>query len=202
MRINELIVESNNLDEISLAGIGKGLGKAATGIGKTVGATIGGAGALGSAVKAGYQAGKAGARQSILGKGSSSSNAAPDDQQPVTTPTTSQQAAGGTAPNQSSADQLKQQLDVAYQQGQRHASQQPASTGSAPAAARPVAAAPTLKAPPVALGNLDSFKKSYSSLDPAEREQLKKDLEVIDDQDRLATGTNESLDDIIKLARS
>lgn len=182
MRINELIVESNNLDEISLAGIGKGLGKAATGIGKTVGATIGGAGALGSAVKAGYQAGKTGARQSILGKGSPSSNAAPD--------------------NQSTATPQAVTTPVAQQPTVTPATAPTAAPTSQQAAARPVTAAPTLKAPPVLPGNLDSFKKSYSSLDPAEREQLKKDLEVIDDQDRLATGTNESLDDIIKLARS
>jgi hypothetical protein len=147
------------------------------------GGANGSAGTAGAAVADGYlsgsQAGKAGARQSILGKGSPISNTAPDDQ--------------STATPQAVTTPVAQQPTVT-----------PATTTptSQPVAARPVTTAPTLKAPPVAPGNLDSFKKSYSSLDPAEREQLKKDLEVIDDQDRLATGTNESLDDIIKLARS
>jgi hypothetical protein len=51
--------------------------------------------------------------------------------------------------------------------------------------------APQLKSPPVA-GNLESIKKAYAMLDAAERAELKKQLEIIDDQDRLASGTNES----------
>jgi hypothetical protein len=59
MRINELIVESQQIDEISLAGIGKGIGKAANMAGKAVGGAVGGTVAaakqFGSGVKQGYQ---------------------------------------------------------------------------------------------------------------------------------------------------
>lgn len=59
MRINELIVESQQIDEISLAGIGKGIGKAANVAGKAVGGAVGGTVAaakqFGSGVKQGYQ---------------------------------------------------------------------------------------------------------------------------------------------------
>jgi hypothetical protein len=51
--------------------------------------------------------------------------------------------------------------------------------------------APQLKSPPVA-GNIESIKKAYAMLDAAERAELKNQLEIIDDQDRLASGTNES----------
>jgi hypothetical protein len=50
---------------------------------------------------------------------------------------------------------------------------------------------PQLKSPPVA-GNVESIKKAYAMLDAAERAELKNQLEIIDDQDRLASGTNES----------
>ncbi len=50
---------------------------------------------------------------------------------------------------------------------------------------------PELKAPPVA-GNIGAITKAYSILDPKEREELRKQLDIIDDQDRLASGTNES----------
>jgi hypothetical protein len=59
MRINELIVESQQIDEISLAGIGKGIGKAANVAGRAVGGAVGGTVAaakqFGSGVKQGYQ---------------------------------------------------------------------------------------------------------------------------------------------------
>jgi hypothetical protein len=40
---------------------------------------------------------------------------------------------------------------------------------------------------------LDGFKKMYSTLDPKERAALRDQLDIIDDQDRLASGTNESI---------
>jgi hypothetical protein len=62
MKINELFEQQQ--DE----GIGSTLGKVAGGIGKAVGGAVGGARAIGSAAKAGYKAGSAGAQQSILGQ--------------------------------------------------------------------------------------------------------------------------------------
>jgi hypothetical protein len=96
MRINELIVESQQIDEISLAGIGKGIGKAANMAGKAVGGAVGGTVAaakqFGSGVKQGYQ----GASDTVGGTQSSSS--APTSG--GTTPATggSAPATGGTAP--------------------------------------------------------------------------------------------------------
>ena len=58
MRINELLVEEQ-VDEISLAGIGRGIGKAVGGVAKGVGAVAGGIAGIPGAVKKGFQAGKA-----------------------------------------------------------------------------------------------------------------------------------------------
>jgi hypothetical protein len=87
---------------------------------------------------------------------------------------------------------------VAAQQGKSFSGNKPTETPpeptkSAEPAAKPTAAptAPTLKSPPIA-GNLGAITKAYSMLDPNERAELKKQLEIIDDQDRLASGTNES----------
>jgi hypothetical protein len=92
---------------------------------------------------------------------------------------------------------------VAAQQG-RTARPQVEPTGSAdpePAAPEqpaPQATAPTKPvAPPTMTGptptTLDGFKKMYSTLDPKERAALRDQLDIIDDQDRLASGTNESI---------
>lgn len=62
MKINDLF--ETQQDE----GIGSALGKVAGGIGKAVGGAVGGARAIGSAAKAGYKAGSAGAQKSILGQ--------------------------------------------------------------------------------------------------------------------------------------
>jgi hypothetical protein len=62
MKITDLVEEQQ--DE----GIGSAIGKVAGGIGNAVGGAIGGAKAIGSAAKAGYQAGSARAQQSILGQ--------------------------------------------------------------------------------------------------------------------------------------
>ena len=58
MRINELLVE-DQVDEISLSGIGRGIGKAVGGVAQGVGAVAGGIAGIPSAVKKGFQAGKA-----------------------------------------------------------------------------------------------------------------------------------------------
>jgi len=59
MKINEILVESQQLDEGPILNkIGTGIGKVAGGVGKAVGAVAGGIAGLGSAIKKGYQAGK------------------------------------------------------------------------------------------------------------------------------------------------
>jgi hypothetical protein len=55
MRINDLIVESNNLDEISLAGVGQGIARGLGGIAKGAGMVSG----LGAGMKRAYAQGKA-----------------------------------------------------------------------------------------------------------------------------------------------
>lgn len=55
MRVNDLIVESQQLDELTAADIGRGVGKVARG----VGAVAGGVAGVGTALKKGYQSGKA-----------------------------------------------------------------------------------------------------------------------------------------------
>jgi hypothetical protein len=90
---------------------------------------------------------------------------------------------------------------VAAQQGKTArpgASTQPAANAqpdpeqsAPPANAGNPVTTPQLKSPPVA-GNVESIKKAYAMLDAAERAELKNQLEIIDDQDRLASGTNES----------
>jgi hypothetical protein len=69
-----------------------------------------------------------------------------------------------------------------------------AAVSSTPAAATSATAAKPLPAadPGPAMNN-SQLLKSYEMMTPAQRAQLIKDFEIIDDRDRLATGTNESL---------
>lgn len=214
MRINELIVESQQIDEISLAGIGKGIGKAANVAGKAVGGAVGGTVAaakqFGQGVKQGYQGSKAtvgGATaptQAATGAPTTGSTTTAPTQAATSAPTTS--AAPAPAANQTAVkrnpnnpDDLGFGFDVdtglpLKSQAEKNANIAKADAAAAQAsttASQPTSPAP-LKAPPVAPGGLDGIKKAYSTLDPNEKQQLKKDLEVIDDQDRLASGTNES----------
>lgn len=84
---------------------------------------------------------------------------------------------------------------VAAQKGrslpQKSAQIEPTLEPEQPAASTPAPTAPEIKAPPVS-GNIAAIVKAYSILDAKEREELKKQLEIVDDQERLATGTNES----------
>ena len=208
MRINELIVESQQIDEISLAGIGKGIGKAANVAGKAVGGAVGGTVAaakqFGQGVKQGYQGSKA-----TVGGGTdpaTSGTATAPTQSATSAPTTS--AAPAPAANQpavkrnpNNPDDLGFGFDVdtglpLKSQAEKDANIAKADAAEKAAAAQqqtaPAASPAPLKAPPAAPGGLDGIKKAYSTLDPNEKQQLKKDLEVIDDQDRLASGTNES----------
>jgi hypothetical protein len=63
-------------------------------------------------------------------------------------------------------------------------------TLDAPAAAAP-ASAPTNVA--AIAGGAEGIKKWYQSASPEDRQSFKSEIEVIDDQDRLASGTNESV---------
>ena len=68
--------------------------------------------------------------------------------------------------------------------------EQPATPTPAAAPSTP-ASAPSMSGP--APTTLDGFKKMYATLDPKERAALRDQLDIIDDQDRLASGTNESI---------
>jgi hypothetical protein len=59
MRINDLLTENQQLDEGPLGTVGKAIGKGVGGLAKGVGAVAGGVAGLGSALKKGYQSGKA-----------------------------------------------------------------------------------------------------------------------------------------------
>jgi len=59
MRIHEILIESQQLDEGPLGAIGRGIGKVVGGVAKGVGAIAGGVVGAGTALKKGYQSGKA-----------------------------------------------------------------------------------------------------------------------------------------------
>ena len=59
MRINEILTESQQLDEGPLGAIGRGIGKVVGGAAKGIGAIAGGVVGAGTALKKGYQSGKA-----------------------------------------------------------------------------------------------------------------------------------------------
>ena len=68
-------------------------------------------------------------------------------------------------------------------------------TGSTPAAPAKSAATPASTPSNVAAvaGGAEGIKKWYQSASPEDRQAFKNELEIIDDQDRLASGTNESV---------
>ena len=59
-----------------------------------------------------------------------------------------------------------------------------AATATEPAAGKSATTAPAM--------DTDQILKSYEMMTPEQRKQLIKNLEIIDDRDRLATGTNEN----------
>ena len=59
MRIHEILIESQQLDEGPLGAIGRGIGKVVGGAAKGIGAVVGGVVGAGTALKKGYQSGKA-----------------------------------------------------------------------------------------------------------------------------------------------
>ena len=70
------------------------------------------------------------------------------------------------------------------------APEQPSAPTPQAAPTKPASAPPMAGPAPT---TLDGFKKMYSTLDPKERAALRDQLDIIDDQDRLASGTNESI---------
>lgn len=72
---------------------------------------------------------------------------------------------------------------------------QPAAQG-APVAAQPAAVAPKQTPNTASIApqsaTVDQFKKLYQNMDSAERQNIRNQLDIIDDQLRLASGTNES----------
>jgi hypothetical protein len=105
MRINDLIVESNNLDEISLAGVGKGIARGLGGIAKGAGMVSG----LGAGMKRAYAQGKA-----------TSASAVSNRQRPVTQQKPAQQVPGTQSTNPASlraqATNLNMQADALEKQ--------------------------------------------------------------------------------------
>jgi hypothetical protein len=96
MKINEILVESTQLDEGPFSDVAKkvgtGVGKAVGGVAKGVGAVAGGIAGIGKAVKKGYQAGKA----TVAGDDEADDTAG--QSQPAGT--RAPQASTGTAPSQ------------------------------------------------------------------------------------------------------
>lgn len=83
MRINELILEKQELDEISLSQVGSAIGKGATAIGKGIGGAAGGAVQAGKNFWQGMKAGYAGAQQSVAGQPEPAAPAAAPQTQPA-----------------------------------------------------------------------------------------------------------------------
>lgn len=118
MKINELLVESEQLDELSLKGLGTGLGKA---VGGVAGGIAQGAKNIWSGMKQGY----AGAQQALAPDDSDASGTAPTTggtapatTQPATGGTSTPAAGGSQAPAGGTTDQLTTALGFTPQTGQ------------------------------------------------------------------------------------
>jgi hypothetical protein len=100
MKINEILVESTQLDEGPFSDVAKkvgtGVGKAVGGVAKGVGAVAGGIAGIGKAVKKGYQAGKA----TVAGDDEADDTAGQSQPAGTRAPQASQQASTGNAPSQ------------------------------------------------------------------------------------------------------
>jgi hypothetical protein len=127
MKINELLVESEQLDELSLKGLGTGLGKA---VGGVAGGIAQGAKNIWSGMKQGY----AGAQQALAPDDSDASGTAPTTggtptpaatppatggtSTPATSGTSTPATGGGQAPAGGTTDQLTTALGFTPQTGQ------------------------------------------------------------------------------------
>ena len=92
MRINEILTESHQLDEGPLGAIGRGIGKVVGGAAKGIGAIAGGVVGAGTALKKGYQSGKA-----VVGDDPDPNAGKPGYTPPAEAPTAAPTAAGGAA---------------------------------------------------------------------------------------------------------
>ena len=92
MRINEILTESHQLDEGPLGAIGRGIGKVVGGAAKGIGAIAGGVVGAGTALKKGYQSGKA-----VVGDDPDPNAGKPGYTPPEEAPAAAPTAAGGAA---------------------------------------------------------------------------------------------------------
>lgn len=139
MRINELLIENNQIDEISLGGIGRGIGNVARGAATAVGGLAGGAVGAGQAMARGYKAGKA----YVGGQ--------PNQTAPATG-TATPGPAGTTSPEAG--------------QQQVAATSEPAGTNAAPATVSTPTAAPVgMKATDIVTGLKGTWDKARASQD-------------------------------------
>ncbi len=168
MKINELIIteDQEQLDEISLSGVGKAIGKGASVAGKTIGGAAGGAVQAGKNFWQGMKAGYAGAQQAVAGDGTP---AAPAGGAPTAqaTPAAQQATPAGGAP-------APQQAAPA---GGAPAPQQAAPAGQP--ATPPAGGAPAQQQPAPAASNaeLDQLKASIGKLNPDQKKELAGELE-------------------------
>ena len=65
-------------------------------------------------------------------------------------------------------------------------------SGTAPETPQQQAPAAPQRPAPAVKPEIEAIKKAYSMLDQKSRDQLRNELDILDDQERLATGTNES----------
>jgi len=107
MHINELLSESDKIEEISLGGLAKGVGKAAKGLG----AVAGGVHGAWDAARAGYNVGRTAVAGNIPGTG-------------IEVPSEPSVAPSTTPTGAASKDLLKKQIQAAYQQGLKHGKMQ------------------------------------------------------------------------------
>jgi len=152
MRIQDILVESQQLDEGPLANkIGTAIGKGVGTLAKGVGAVAGGVAGLGSAVKKGFAAGK----QTVAGAG--------DDEDPAAAP-----AAGGAA-----APSAPGRLATAFKAGNQYAKgamaagQKPSMAAAADAGVDSAPAAPARKAAPAAGGSAPAATPAAGGAAPA-----------------------------------
>jgi len=176
MRINEILVESQQLDEGPLGSLGKAVGKGVGGVAKGVGAVAGGIAGIPNAVKKGFQAGKAtvqgdepavGAAQSAPAKpgntaGAPSATTAPAAKKPGLLQKIGQAAGDFKKGFQQGSEQPAEpdaSAPATKAQAPATATQAPATGASAPAAAQQQAPAPTGTAYAQVKANIDKLDK-------------------------------------------
>lgn len=187
MKINDLYESQEQLDELSLSGIGKGLAKGVNAVSKGVGAVAGGAAGAIDAAKQGYQAGKA-AVSGQAPAGNTPTTASAGATAPGTTTAqtgntqagaTTAPAAGSTAPAKGTADfgtiqrsiktlSPNQKKALAGQLAGKPATA-PEAPATAPAAAAPVAPTGPQKGQEVALASGEKYRfagQQWVEIDP------------------------------------